>query len=198
MHQFPRQGQSGSGFLPCCGSTRANGNALAMVAPAEPGGSDRINGVVAPLEPGVSAVAWHSVEGGGVRGSAVVPRLSALSAPSSCITDAVSHPASDGPVQGPCADGKYHYQHEKANQGLSVQSGLYLSLPRLDVHGSSPKKSNLDATGTRLVRKGCVVEYPLSGCTARVVKVRSGQFWPAGKADGAPSFVPCSAVRVVA
>jgi hypothetical protein len=66
------------------------------------------------------------------------------------------------------------------------------------VHFSPLKKSNLDATGMRIVRKGCVVEYPKSGCTARVVKVRLGQFWPAGKADGAPSFLPCSQVRVVA
>jgi hypothetical protein len=66
------------------------------------------------------------------------------------------------------------------------------------VHGVPPKKSNLDATGMRIVRKGCVVEYPKSGCTARVVRVRLGQFWPAGKADGSPSFLPCSQVRVVA
>lgn len=54
--------------------------------------------------------------------------------------------------------------------------------------------SNLDSTGLRVVKRGCVVEWP-SGATARVAKVRLGSFW----ADGyqAPSFTPCNRVRVV-
>lgn len=54
--------------------------------------------------------------------------------------------------------------------------------------------SNLDCTRMRVVKRGCVVEFP-GGATARVSKVRLGSFW----ADGycAPSITPCSGVRVV-
>lgn len=54
--------------------------------------------------------------------------------------------------------------------------------------------SNLDSTGMRIVKRGCVVEWP-SGSTARVSRVRLGSFW----ADGYqfPSFTPCNRVRVV-
>lgn len=54
--------------------------------------------------------------------------------------------------------------------------------------------SNLDSTRMRVVKRGCVVEFP-SGATARVSKVRLGSFW----ADGytSPSFTPCNCVRVV-
>jgi hypothetical protein len=104
----------------------------------------------------------------------------------------------DDEVGGHAYDGEHYQERQERDKGLSRHFGLDLPLQGLEVHRSPPKKSNLDATGMRIVRKGCVVEYPKSGCTARVVKVRLGQFWPAGKADGAPSFLPCSQVRVVA
>lgn len=54
--------------------------------------------------------------------------------------------------------------------------------------------SNLDATGLRIVKRGCVVEWP-GGATARVARVRLGSFWADGYTE--PSFTPCSRVKVV-
>ena len=53
--------------------------------------------------------------------------------------------------------------------------------------------SNLDLTGMRIVKRGCVVEFP-GGSTARVARVRLGYFF----ADVAPAPHPCRSVRVVA
>lgn len=55
--------------------------------------------------------------------------------------------------------------------------------------------SNLDSTRMRVVKRGCVVEYP-GGFTARVARVRLGSFWAEG--HDTPSFTPCNRVRVVA
>lgn len=62
------------------------------------------------------------------------------------------------------------------------------------------KKSNLDCTGRAIVRKGSVVQWPSTGHTGRVARVRLGSMW----LDFGPrmsvmeSFSPCCAVRVVA
>lgn len=61
--------------------------------------------------------------------------------------------------------------------------------------GTPLKHSNLDCSGLRVVRRGSVVEFP-GGATARVARVRLGQFWPAGL--GRMSFSDCRSVRVVA
>lgn len=53
--------------------------------------------------------------------------------------------------------------------------------------------SNLDSTRRRVVKRGCVVEFP-GGCTARVARVRLGFFC----ADVATALHPCSSVKVVA
>lgn len=55
------------------------------------------------------------------------------------------------------------------------------------------KFSNLDCSGLRIVKRGCVVEFP-GGATARVTRVRNGQFWHCGRF----SFTPCRSVRVIA
>lgn len=52
--------------------------------------------------------------------------------------------------------------------------------------------SNLDSTRMRVVKRGCVVEFP-GGSTARVARVRLGYFC----ADVAAAFHPCHLVRVV-
>lgn len=63
--------------------------------------------------------------------------------------------------------------------------------------GSRPvRASNLDSTGTRVVRKGCVVEFP-GGATGRVTKVLTGHFWHDG-CHTAYSYTRCRDVRVVA
>lgn len=55
--------------------------------------------------------------------------------------------------------------------------------------------SNLDATRMRVVKRGCVVEFP-GGHRVRVARVRLGSFWPDGL--DSPSFTPCCRVKVVA
>lgn len=55
-----------------------------------------------------------------------------------------------------------------------------------------PQKNNLDSTGYRIVKRGVVVEWP-NGCTATVVRVRTGAFATAA----GWSFTPCCLVRVV-
>lgn len=56
--------------------------------------------------------------------------------------------------------------------------------------------SNLDVTRSRIVRKGCVVEFP-GGVRATVTAVRMGRFWHLGGMQTAASFTPCASVRVV-
>lgn len=61
--------------------------------------------------------------------------------------------------------------------------------------------SNLDSTRTRIVKRGCVVEFP-GGATARVVKVRLGAFWASSSAPRysgyrSESGYSCSSVRVL-
>jgi hypothetical protein len=63
---------------------------------------------------------------------------------------------------------------------------------------SAPKLSNLDCTRRRVVKKGCVVQYP-GGAIARVVRVRLGAFWTDLGARSGPSesWLACSQVKVV-
>lgn len=69
------------------------------------------------------------------------------------------------------------------------------------------KKSNFDSTGLRVVKRGCVVEFP-GGATARVTRVRLGRFHVDVPASGLSAFVArigagnwfvhsCGSVRVV-
>ncbi len=60
----------------------------------------------------------------------------------------------------------------------------------------APKRSNLDSTRRRAVKKGCVVQFP-GGATARVARVRMGLFWAdVPIPSGMPSHL-CMCVRVV-
>jgi hypothetical protein len=91
-------------------------------------------------------------------------------------------------------------QHDKADCKFKEQGagkrGFEGGLPSLDVHKSPHfKRSNLDATGLRVVRKGCVVEFPHTGQRETVVRVRMGSFWVPGFSS--PAFTPCSRVQVV-
>lgn len=56
--------------------------------------------------------------------------------------------------------------------------------------------SNLDVTRSRIVRKGCVVEFP-GGVRATVTAVRMGRFWHLGGMQTHASYTPCASVRVV-
>lgn len=67
------------------------------------------------------------------------------------------------------------------------------------------RNRNVDVTGKRVVRAGCVVEFtggangangsPLVAQRVRVDRVRDGSFWCLGWAT--PAFTPCCRVRVV-
>lgn len=58
--------------------------------------------------------------------------------------------------------------------------------------------SNLDSTRLRVVKRGCVVEFP-GGATARVARVRSGVFYTDARVSGTGfRFHPCRLVRVIA
>lgn len=58
--------------------------------------------------------------------------------------------------------------------------------------------SNLDSTRTRIVKRGCVVEFP-GGATARVARVRAGLFYTDARVPGTGfRFHPCRIVRVIA
>lgn len=56
--------------------------------------------------------------------------------------------------------------------------------------------SNLDRTRSRVVKKGCLVEFP-GGATARVYAVRLGRF-STTTAPVRMSFSSCADVRVIA
>lgn len=61
-----------------------------------------------------------------------------------------------------------------------------------------PKLSNLDCTGMRVVKRGCVVEFP-GGATATVARVRLGIFYTDARVSGTGfRFHPCRLVRVIA
>lgn len=57
--------------------------------------------------------------------------------------------------------------------------------------------SNLDSTRMRIVKRGCVVEFP-GGATASVARVRAGLFYTDVRVPGTGfRFHPCRIVRVV-
>ena len=60
-----------------------------------------------------------------------------------------------------------------------------------------PWKSNLDQTRTRIVKRGCVVQFR-GGATARVSAVRLGAFWTDARVSESHKQYLCSDVRVVA
>lgn len=70
---------------------------------------------------------------------------------------------------------------------------------RSSVPGSGVStSSNLDSTRMRIVKRGCVVEFP-GGATARVARVRSGLFYTDVRVSGTGfCFHPCRIVRVIA
>lgn len=111
-------------------------------------------------------------------------------------SDAIAYRGFDHKVGDPNSDDEAQQLKSCRPDG---QPG-HFSLKGSDVHASpSVKNSNLDATGMRLVRRGCVVEFPHTGVRARVVKVRMGEFWTDyAPPPSAASFSPCCAVRVVA
>lgn len=55
------------------------------------------------------------------------------------------------------------------------------------------QKSNLDSTGRAIVKRGCVVQFP-GGATARVARVRAGNFFP----ETCKCMTACDFVRVIA
>lgn len=66
------------------------------------------------------------------------------------------------------------------------------ALPGQSARDLKRERSNLDVTGTRLVKRGVVVQWP-GGFTAKVVRVRMGAF----ATSAGWSFTPCCLVRVV-
>lgn len=87
----------------------------------------------------------------------------------------------------------------KASYGVSPgNNGAAALVAQSSVPGpgvSTP--SNLDSTRMRVVKRGCVVEFP-GGATARVARVRSGLFYTEARVPGTGfRFHPCRVVRVV-
>lgn len=88
-------------------------------------------------------------------------------------------------------------------------NGAASSVARQVSSGPGVSTSNLDSTRTRIVKRGCVVEFP-GGATARVAKVRLGYLIVDVPSAQLPTFVMamrgqrdwfvhrCSLVRVIA
>lgn len=77
-------------------------------------------------------------------------------------------------------------------------NGAVLSVARQASSGPGVSTSNLDSTRTRIVKRGCVVEFP-GGATARVARVRAGLFYTDARVPGTGfRFHPCRIVRVIA
>jgi hypothetical protein len=105
----------------------------------------------------------------------------------------VSDRCSNDVVQDQHCDDEHGDFHRCNPEGRPRQ----LHLESRDVHKSpSLKKSNLDASGTRVVRKGSVVEFR-GGARGTVTKVRLGHFWHGG-CHTRCSYEQCADVRVVA
>jgi hypothetical protein len=93
------------------------------------------------------------------------------------VSDPVPNRSSHGVVGGNKNRNGYQQQHGQCEQRLPLGVGLHLrdESREVRVHSFPPQKSNLDASGMRLVRKGGVVRFR-GGATARVAVVRLGQF----------------------
>lgn len=113
--------------------------------------------------PGVSEVAL-GVGSGVPNGQALKDAGFAQAVADCCLDHVVQHPCSSD-------------ERDELYKAIGQRQAGKVSLHRADVHKSPfSKRSNLDCTGMRLVRKGCAVKF-FGGARARVVRVRLGMLW---------------------